>query len=59
MRNYITGRFMPAPGVREIDFGHCVIRLAEPIGAGKKRSPAAARIGFLFRRTKLRQIPPL
>jgi hypothetical protein len=30
MRNFIAGHFMPAPGVREIDFGHCVIRLAEP-----------------------------
>jgi predicted transcriptional regulator len=33
----IADRFMPAAGVREIDFGHCVIRLAEPVVAGKER----------------------
>jgi len=33
----IADRFMPAQGVREIDFGHCVIRLAEPVVAGKER----------------------
>ena len=33
----IADRFKPAQGVREIDFGHCVIRLAEPVVAGKER----------------------
>jgi DNA-binding transcriptional ArsR family regulator len=31
----IADRFMPAAGVREIDLGHCIIRLAEPVVAGK------------------------
>ena len=33
----MVDRFMPSPGVREIDFGHCVIRLADPVVAGKER----------------------
>ena len=33
----IADRFMPAPGVREIDFGHCVVRVTEPVVAGKER----------------------
>ena len=33
----LADRFKPAAGVREIDFGHCIIRLAEPVVAGKER----------------------
>ena len=33
----IAERFLPAPGIRELDLGHCVIRLAEPVVAGKER----------------------
>jgi predicted transcriptional regulator len=33
----LVDRFMPPAGVRQIDFGHCIIRLAEPVVAGKER----------------------